>query len=83
MVGLPSPTPEAVLLVALFRDMPATRCSKRMKRLTGHIRTENPRVTVLRAMVPALDDARDGADAILRAVCVVCSKRDSCPGPLQ
>ena len=85
---LPSPTAEMLLILGAFREYAGDdteACAKFMRGVSRRIdatRKQRP-VVVLRQMVPELDVARDGADAALRALCVICPRRDRCEGRLQ
>lgn len=80
--SIPDPTPEMVLLVSMLRTAAPGRCSKSMARLRKRVGASNPKVEILRSVMPSLMEAKAQADTVLRLVCATCSLREVCPAPL-
>jgi len=85
---LPTPTPEMLLILSSIKQQtgqdPAA-CSARLRGIRDQLlgaRRER-RVVMLRELVPEINAAQDGAESALRALCVVCPSRQSCPAPLK
>lgn len=83
---LPTPTAEGLLFIGLLavitKGDPAC-CSPVSRGIVEFLALEPPKVRLLNEAIPTLRQAREGAGAILRARCVVCTKRDICEAPLD
>lgn len=83
---IPSPTPELLLIAAALRTHvgdSTKRCSKFMHGMRDNLRLDTGvKVRALRQALPAMEEASEGAGAVLHTLCTICPMRGRCRAPL-